>query len=220
MQDYTDGDLVTCLWKLQGDKEIVVASAYMDITLQEVASSTLEKLLDYCSQKNLELMLCADSNAHSSMWGCEETNRRGEVIEEILVTHGLEVKNTGNQFTFYRANCRTIIDITLTRGPTLAEAVKDWRVTDQVQGSDHLMLEWRLTISATSSYKARNWNKGDWILFQSSLEEKCGTPPKTWTRERLDEAAITLDMDLESALDKSHPKHVTKVRVRALPNIA
>jgi len=38
MQDYTDGDLVTCLWKLQGGREVIVASAYLDITLQMVIS--------------------------------------------------------------------------------------------------------------------------------------------------------------------------------------
>ena len=76
MQDYTDGDLVTCLWKLQGGRgrEVIVASAYLDITLQAVISEKLDKLLTYCSHKNLELMLCEDTNAHSNLWGCEDTN--------------------------------------------------------------------------------------------------------------------------------------------------
>ena len=84
----------------------------------------------------------------------------------------MEIQNTGNQFTFYRGTARTIFDVTFTKGLTLGAAVQDWRVMDQVQGS--LMLEWRLMISAVSPYKSRNWNKGDWNLFQTSLEEICG----------------------------------------------
>ncbi len=35
----------------------------------------------------------ADSNAHSVLWGCEETNKRGEEVEELILHFNLNVAN-------------------------------------------------------------------------------------------------------------------------------
>ena len=67
--EFTDGDVVTCLWKLDRTREIVVTSVYMDILDDGVAWPILKKLLSYCKSQGKQLLLCADTNAHSSLWG-------------------------------------------------------------------------------------------------------------------------------------------------------
>ena len=83
VSEYTDRDITTCLWKRQNERNVYVASAYMDIQDNEVISSKLLKLLQYCQRKNFDLLICADTNAHSSLWNCDETNRRGLILEDI-----------------------------------------------------------------------------------------------------------------------------------------
>ena len=73
--------MVTCLWKLDRTREIVVASVYMDILDDGVASPILKKLLSYCKNQGKQLLLCADTNAHSSLWGCNDTKKGGKLLK-------------------------------------------------------------------------------------------------------------------------------------------
>ncbi len=40
-------------------------------------------------------IIVGDLNAHSRLWGCSESNKRGKIIEEILTENNLVVLNTG-----------------------------------------------------------------------------------------------------------------------------
>ena len=217
--EFTSADLVTCIWKLQGGKEYYVASAYLDITNHEVIDKKLSDLLEFCSRGDKELLLCADTNAHSSLWNSPDTNPRGEKMEEMIFKFNLSVQNEGSHFTFFRGSARTIVDVTMTMGANVGAAISDWRVSDEVQGSDHLLLEWRIPISRPGYRKIRDMNKGDWFLFQESLEAERSddTGQNYWTPLRLDEEALKLQKDIEKALDQSHPVQWRRPRIKVHP---
>ena len=215
VSEFTSQDLTTCLWKRE-DSEIFVASAYMDIDNREVVPDKLKQLLRHCRNRGKELILCADTNAHSTLWGCESNNSKGDIMEDWIFQYNLSVHNTGSHFTFFRAEARTIVDVTMTMGPTVGASITDWTVTDAVMGSDHLLLEFRITISTAPRVPTRNFSKGDWTSFQAPLEERslALNAWETCTKEELDRRAEHLDRDIYDCLNESHPLHTVRTKVR------
>ena len=65
-EDLTDRDLAVALVKTN-EGQLCVASLYLDINL-DVRHEGLVKLVRFCKQNNLPLIIGADSNAHSGMW--------------------------------------------------------------------------------------------------------------------------------------------------------
>ena len=84
----------------------------MDITVN-VYPQTLIKLIQHCTSSGDKLIIGMDSNAHSVLWG-NETNSRGEWLEEFILDSNLTVENQGLKPTFIARQTSTIIDITLT----------------------------------------------------------------------------------------------------------
>ncbi len=205
--DYTTGDMTTCIWKTMDNSlpEVFVVSVYMDITLESVWPERLEKLLRHCLVRNKEILILSDTNCHSTLWGCPDTNKRGEKLEELIFHFNLSIQNIGQHFTFFNRRAETIIDVTLA-SPRLNDLIEDWRVTEKVQGSDHLLIRFTLTISSTHSRKKRNLFKGDWTLFQVSLDQLLPPIPDVWSIRHLELEAKNFEAAITTALDQSHPK--------------
>ena len=75
------------------NEQSVLASIYMDIK-KAVDTPWLRNLFDYCNKKQLPLIICTDTNAHSSLYG-NSTNKRGEELEDIIINNSLFVENVG-----------------------------------------------------------------------------------------------------------------------------
>ena len=92
----------------------ILSSVYLDINLPESEMlADLNRLVSYARNNNLKLVIGVDSNAHSSLWGSEEANRSGEILEEWILTNELSVANVGRSPTFVRGNSATCVDITI-----------------------------------------------------------------------------------------------------------
>ena len=203
--EYTSGDVATCLWKLDDGKEIYLTSTYMDIQHRDVIPVELQGLMRMASLRNKDVLIMADTNAHSTMWGSPLGNARGERLEEFIFQHNLVVHNTGDQYTFSNRRAATIIDVTLGT-PRLADNIEGWKVTNQVQGSDHRFICWNFTISHHKIIKLRKWKLGDWSLFQKELEETIPALPEFWTVAILEKNTRDLMKFINKALDKSCPR--------------
>ena len=216
---FTTRDLTTCVWRWPNGKEIMVSSVYMDILNNRVADNKLLELLAFCQRNDKHLLLCADTNAHSSLWGSSDTNSRGRILEDIIIQYNLQVQNEGSHFTFFRGGARTNIDVTMTMGTILPNVISNWEVTTDVQGSDHLLLQWRLTISSPKHKFIRNMKLGDWSLFQDVLETLVSNsaPEGMWSPRLLTDRTSKFKNDIIRALDESHPGHYVKPKVKVLP---
>ena len=64
----------------------------------------------------LDAILGIDSNAHSPLWGSNESNARGEKLEELIMEYQFSLLNRGNSPTFVTSKASSIIDITLVFG--------------------------------------------------------------------------------------------------------
>ena len=90
-------DSAVVTFRLLG-RTVLAASVYMDSTLP-VLQPWLEELVEFADQKDLPLIVAADSNCHSFLFG-DSSNARGEEFEIFLLQNGLEVQNRGTQPTF------------------------------------------------------------------------------------------------------------------------
>ena len=68
-------DLVVGLIKC-GSKQTAIIAAYMDIKNKPITDH-LHTAIDYCKSKGYSILLTADTNSYSKIWG-NGTNTRGE----------------------------------------------------------------------------------------------------------------------------------------------
>ena len=125
-------DLVVGLMRC-GNKHTAIISAYMDIKSNPVTEK-LQNAIDYCKDKGYSLLLTADTNSHSKLWG-NETNSRGKKWEEFIEKEQLPIHNQGRIPTFKSKNGKSIIDITLSY--RLTSTLNNWRVLRSYNGTDH-----------------------------------------------------------------------------------
>ena len=76
------------------DDTIIFASAYLDIT-SPVIIPEMQKLVLFCKEKKFPLVMGVDSNAHSTTWGEDSTNSRGETLEMWMAEMDISVANRG-----------------------------------------------------------------------------------------------------------------------------
>ncbi len=99
-------------------RTVYCAAVYLDINLT-VRLQKFVQLLEFCDSKRIPLIVGADSSVHNVLWGCEETNKRGEEIEELILRFNLNVANSSGEYTFSTSRANSIIDITL-QHPTVS----------------------------------------------------------------------------------------------------
>lgn len=217
LDEYTDEDMATCMVQLKGEiKTLIVVSLYMDI-LKQAWHRKLTPLLEYSRRKKRNVIILADTNCHSTLWGSSETNSRGFDFEQRIVGTDLCILNRGRLPTFVNRRCNTIIDVTLaTSGMT--DYIQGWRVHKDFVGSDHRPISFDLTISVKDYIYSRNWEKGDWHLFQEITEQLGTGLTHEWNEETLEYEAERFNDIINKALDSSHPLRradTTKVRLPA-----
>ena len=108
---FTDGDMSTAN-VLINNTRTYVSSIYLDI-LHTTRKETMMKLVQHCTLTQTPLIMCIDTNSHSSLWGCECSNKRGEELEEYFFNKDLIVLNEGQEPTFETIRAKSIIDVTV-----------------------------------------------------------------------------------------------------------
>uniref|UniRef100_A0ABD2WD10 Reverse transcriptase domain-containing protein n=1 Tax=Trichogramma kaykai TaxID=54128 RepID=A0ABD2WD10_9HYME len=122
------------------------------------------------SQRNREIVICADLNAKSPMWGASTTNENGEEFERFLAESGLVVLNENRgEPTFQTVNGASFIDA------TFARKLKLWWVETWGQ-SDHRPIRMEFSFEdevetpkrdARFCVKRANWEKYTESLLES-----------------------------------------------------
>ncbi len=135
----------------------------------------LGKLLQYCHTRKVPLLVGADSNAHSSIWGCLENNDRGQDLEDLLDQCELTVLNVGNTPTYFRTEedgtkTESIIDITVTNKFANDINVNDWQVLEEETDSDHKYIGYTFGQYQPIRNYFRNYKRAPWMLFKTYCE--------------------------------------------------
>ena len=182
---------------------LIIVSGYCDKNLPMI-QPWLTKIMEYADDKSCKIVLGLDSNAHSELYG-NETDGRGEILEDFILNHALEVNNRGNIPTFSTLRGNTLatsfIDITLSRDLT----VMDWRVDESFNNSDHNTLSFEVLLSPEQPHLIRPWKKANWTRFTRILQKSKFNVPTNMSIKKLDKLVQNLYNCLLSALDKSCP---------------
>ena len=206
LQDYCTRDMASIFGVINGNKT-VITSIYMDIN-KPVVSEKMQTLLDWVEERGYKLIIGADTNAHSELFG-DSTNVRGEELEGMIATNMLRVENIGRIPTFQPnrqgIDINTYIDVTLTGGLRSGE-IKGWRVSQAYNGSDHNTIRFGMKTGEQKSNATRNWAKGKWEEFTKTLTQREIQRPTQITRSALNKQVEKFYKIINGALDLYCPK--------------
>jgi len=200
-KDLSSADVATCLWKT-GElncPEIYVVAVYCDITadLDKYIPDNMQKVVRKCLLRQKPIILSIDSNAHSEWWGLE-TNDRGVMVEEFILTNSLRLENIGKPVTFIGRGTETRIDITLSS----EIEIEGWSVNPDTIFSDHLMIEYEIMIKPRPMVMRQPIPEEPekWIEFRENLPNSWGDQPQAWSRETIDSRAENITTKIKRAL--------------------
>jgi hypothetical protein len=150
--------------------DLWLASIYCDG--KECFPTQIETLALEAAHANKGLVLNLDANAHSSLWGSPDTNRRGEELELSIFRHNLEIINTGDTPTFMNEQGHSShIDVTLANAK-VARRLSDWHVDVATESlSDHRLLRMALDadLGEITAEVGPNVRKANWERFHAQL---------------------------------------------------
>lgn len=96
---------------------------------------TIVDSLSFDAAKQKKILITGDFNAWATEWGCPRTNPRGRVLLEALAKLDMVLLNQGNEHTYSRNGCGSVIDIAFASS-NIANRIK-WSVSDIYTHSDH-----------------------------------------------------------------------------------
>ena len=204
-------DCAVVLAKISG-RQTVIVSCYLDYNSQDVIPNELLNVCQYATQNKFPLLIGMDTNAHSTLYG-PTTNKRGEKVEEFILSNHLNVENKGDIPTFQSSRYSTFIDVTLTRGFAL---VDNWRVDQSFNGSDHNTLLYSIRHTMEEVPSTRPWAKANWNNFTKSLSQTNLNFPETISDKKLEQQVTKLYRAINNALDTACP--MTKATQRDIVN--
>lgn len=161
-----------------------------------------------------EYIIGMDSNASSTLWFSQITNRRGELVEEYIASNYLTLHNKPSAFhTFAGPRGNSNIDLTISTA-RITEKIGKWEVVPHVTTSDHNMVYYELSqhncVDATIAKRRFATDKANWTLFREALAMEL-LKQELQPSHNINTRAATLNEALVSASIASIPNHpITK----------
>ena len=178
----------------------------------EISLEFPQEFIDLIANKGTcSVLVGTDSNAHSTVWNCSSTNRRGELVEDFLITNNLQCVNVGNRPTFRHAmGWTSIIDITFA-DYSLASNIFNWKVDTDLHISDHFRICFTINNSNTCRLiDVTDWDykRGNWQLFKIELDRKMSRwcNARYWNANSIEEKLNDFLKFLEETLIKTIPR--------------
>ncbi|KAI2646629.1 RNA-directed DNA polymerase from mobile element jockey [Labeo rohita] len=130
-----------------------------------------------CGSMQGKIVVCGDFNTHSTLWGSNDADNNGSVVEEFIDDKELVCINDGKG-TRYNSSSNTESAIDLTLVSNEIAGISTWEVKDRsTVGSDHYPIITRIGIEVQqdSEVNIPRWklDKADWQAFQEMSETKC-----------------------------------------------
>ena len=212
LKEISNRDVVAVVLETHG-KEMLIVSGYMDAKIPKI-DGKFDEAIDYGIQNGMELIIGVDANAKSTWWYNNESNSRGECLENWILENNLEVSNEGCKPTWENIRYSSIIDVTLV-SQGLRERIQKWQVSDDNMDSDHRLIEFELNAEGKKKkMKTRNLRKANWDKFRSLLNENKFSSKHFWTEEDIEQAAEIIETQITQALDIVAPMKEIKYKTK------
>ena len=102
----------------------------------EIFQADLDDLEGSIRQWPGPIIVAGDFNAKSRSWSGGPEDRRGQLLDEMMVSLDLIVINQPGMATFERRASSSVLDLTFLR-PTLRKHLREWIILDEESLSDH-----------------------------------------------------------------------------------
>jgi hypothetical protein len=154
------------------------------------------------------VILCGDLNAKTTALGCRNTNKNGEILEDLLINPNLITLNS-NKPTFYRMhdNSSDILDWFLISNNFYNKFDSFEILENNLVDSDHLPILVSLNLSheinklSKSTRLEYDFNKTDWEKFEHHLNSQIINT----TNESIDSINEKLTKSINEAIKLSTP---------------
>ena len=71
---------------------LILVSSYMPYdSHDEPPPNLLRNLVNFCVQKNYQLIIGADANSHNTAWGSTDINDRGDKLLDYILSTDLQI---------------------------------------------------------------------------------------------------------------------------------
>ena len=190
-------------------KTITICSVYLPPSVP-IDCNALDQLID---QLPRPFLLMGDFNAHSSLWGCRDTNVKGRQIEDLISEHNLCLLNDKSHTYLHPATgSYSSLDLTFCSPELASDFI--WKIDEDLHGSDHFPI---LVSEVGPSIQQRpeRWklHKANWEQFKVYCEQSidqnvfnnCENPAELFTSL------------VYSAAEKSIPRTLTSPRHPSKP---
>ncbi|GFX38861.1 putative RNA-directed DNA polymerase from transposon BS [Trichonephila clavipes] len=129
----------------------------------------LQELIDQLSSP---FILLGDFNAHHLLWGCQDVNSRGKVVEKLLTELDLTLLNDGSN-TYFNSPTQSFsaIDLSICSPSLLLNLT--WSVLDNSLGSDPfpVVISYATPIACATIRQPRwKFDQADWETFRTQAD--------------------------------------------------
>lgn len=187
--------------------EFYLVSQYFQCSEEiEPSLTRLEKVLAALSHN--KVVIAADVNGKSTLWGSTKTNARGRKLEEFVARHGLVVLNeAGSMPTYSSSSGESFIDVTFAT-PDMSDKVRGWKVQRDLTSSDHRVIRFSLQFSATDGNRHRegrfHLDSANMQKFERALlESKRNLTLRPSCREEVEQLALEFEQSIVQACESS-----------------
>ena len=165
-----------------------------------------KKLDDLVDQLPKPFILMGDFSSHHTMWGCANTNEKGQTLEKFVTEHNLVLlSNKSYTYLHPATGSFSYLDLTICSPEIFTDLNR--KVSDDLHGSDHfpiLVSE----VGPSKQERPKRWmlHNANWEKFKILCEQSID--PNAFNEcENLAELFTSL---LNSAAEKSIPRTKTK----------
>ncbi len=212
LPQFTTNNVAAALWHSASSnpalQRIVLVSWYWHS--RDPFPSVLEELFIFLEAQDLQCILCADTNAHSDVWGARSTDGRGVELEEFLTMNYVSVLNRGVTPTFDGPMGSSHIDISGVTSLLIDRSAK-WECGREPSFSDHNLIRFVVRLPMRKQLVwARSLKSCNWDRYGSELDALVRElqVPTLWSVGTLDSYADILQSLIGRALNRTAPKRL------------
>ena len=161
-------------------QRIYIASTYLPLD-EKVSDSFITKTIKETETLKSGLIICADTNAHSTQWGNQSNNERGNELELILGNNNMSIENTDLSPTYQKHKNKSTIDLTITNN--YAPRVNEWCIDKGESLSDHKLI--KFTIKSKEEKRKKSLakdkikipRKANILMYQNEVKKRAKNIP-------------------------------------------
>ena len=163
------------------DGTAVYSCYYSPEASLEIFQADFDDLEGSIRQWSRPIIVVGDLNAKSRSWSGGLEDRRGQLLDEMMVSLDLTVINQPGMATFERRASSSVLELTFLR-PTLRKHLREWTVLQEESLSDHRYV---------------------CFVFKSRKRDAPRSKPTGWAVKKFDRDAFAECISGTSELDKT-----------------